>query len=585
MTAAAPSAAAAPEGTGDFAELFDDAPCGYLTTSDDGRITRVNTTFLAWSGYRREDLLGSAFGRLLPVGDRILWSAHCAPQLGTTGSVSEVVVEVLAADRTRRPALITATRVPARAGADAEVRVIVFSAPERRAHEKELVAALNRVEESENRRAAAEADARRRALEDPLTGLSNRAGLSALLESALAEPGGRPAVLVVDLDHFNVVNESLGTAAGDELLLTVAGRLRAAVREGATVARLSADEFAVLDDCGDAQRCRALAERILQVLTVPVVLDGLEIVTSASIGTAVATAGTDSADRLLHDAGVAMHRAKARGRNRVEVHDPHRTDAAVDRLRLLGEMRRGIADGELRLHYQPRVGLRDGAATGAEALVRWQHPERGLLPPAAFIDLAEQSGLVRELGAWVLDAAVAQAAAWARDPRRATVEVAVNLSTRQLTEPGLVEAVTAALTRHGLAADLLVLEVTETALATDPDAAAATLAALKALGVGIAVDDFGTGYASLTYLQRFPVDELKIDRSFVTGLGVNDGDTAIVRTCVQLAHAVGVRAVAEGVETREQLDALVEMGCDFVQGYFFSRPLEPDALQEWARAR
>ncbi|WP_432519930.1 putative bifunctional diguanylate cyclase/phosphodiesterase [Kineococcus sp. SYSU DK006] len=568
-----------------FEALFEHAPVGYLTTTDGGRITRVNATFLAWTGHRREDLLGSAFGRLLPVGDRILWSTHSAPQLGTAGSVSEVVVEVVAADRTRRPALVTATRVPPREGADAEVRVIVFAAPERRAHEQELIAALHRAEESEDRRAAAEVEARRQALADPLTGLPNRAGLAAHLDAALA--GGRTdvGVLVVDLDHFAVVNESLGTAAGDELLLTVAARLGAAVREGAVVARLSADEFAVVERCEDVEAARGLAERLLEALTAPVVLAGLEVVASASIGAALSPSGPGAAQRVLHDAAVAVQRAKARGRGRVEVHDPTRTGAAADRLRLLGELRRGIADGQLRLHHQPQVRLRDGRLVGVEALVRWQHPVRGLLAPVEFIELAEQSGLVRELGAWVLDAAVAQAAGWARDPGCATVEVAVNLSTRQLTDPGLVEAVTAALERHRLPAHLLVLEVTETSLAADPDAAAATLVALKQLGVGVSVDDFGTGYASLTYLQRFPVDELKIDRSFVTGLGASDGDTAIVRACVQLAQALGVRTVAEGVESEQQREALAGMGCDVVQGYLFSRPVDADAVQQWARER
>ncbi|WP_432491307.1 putative bifunctional diguanylate cyclase/phosphodiesterase [Kineococcus gypseus] len=573
---------------GGFEELFEDAPCAYLTTDDDGRITRVNRTFLTWSGHRREDLIGSAFARLLPVGDRILWSAHAAPQLGTCGGVSEVVVEVVGADRVRRPALVTATRVPARDGAGAEVRLVVFSAPARRAHEDQLVAALRRAEESEGRRAAVEAEARRRAVEDPLTSLPNRAGLSALLEAELARtdaPAGVPAVLSVDLDHFTAVNDSLGTAAGDELLRTVAGRLRASVREGAVVARLSADEFVVVERCADAARARALAERLLEELAEPVVLEGLEVVVSASIGVAVAAPGEGAVERVLHDAGVAVQRAKARGRHRVEVHDPDRTGAAVDHLRLLGELRRGIAAGELRVHFQPRVDLRDGRLAGVEALVRWQHPVRGLMPPSEFIDLAERSGLVRELGARVLDAAVEQGARWARDPRHPTVEVAVNLSTRQLTDPGVVDVVTAALQRHGLEPHLLVLEVTETALVTDPEAAATALAALKALGIGIAVDDFGTGYASLTYLQRFPVDELKIDRSFVTGLGISDGDTAIVRTCVDLAHAMGIRAVAEGVETEEQRRALAGMGCDFGQGYFFSRPLEPQVLEEWARTR
>ncbi|GAA0323516.1 EAL domain-containing protein [Kineococcus aurantiacus] len=560
-----------------FEALFDDAPCGYLTTTDDGRITRVNDTFLTWSGHRREQLLGSAFGRLLPVGDRILWSTHSLPQLGTTGSVSEVVVDVVGADRTRRPALLTATRVPAHDGAEAEVRVIVFSAPERRAHEQELVTALRRVEEAEDRRVAAEADGQRRALQDPLTGLPNRAGLAQHLGPALEGP---VVVLVVDLDHFAVVNESLGAAAGDELLLTVAARLTGALRDGAVVARVSADEFVVVERCTDGEAALALAERVLAELSAPVVLAGLEVVTSASVGAALADTG--DADRALQDAGAAMQRAKVRGRGRVEVHDPTTTNSAADRLRLLGELRLGIAAGQLRLLYQPQVQLRDGRVRGVEALVRWQHPTRGLLPPAEFIDVAEQSGLVRALGAWVLEAAVKQAARWARDPSHPTLEVSVNLSARQLTAPGLVEAVTAILVRHRLPAGLLVLEVTETALVADPEAAAAALTALKELGVGVSVDDFGTGYASLTYLQRFPVDELKIDRSFVSGLGVSDGDTGIVRACVQLAHAVGVRAVAEGVETEEQRQALVEMGCDVEQGYLFSRPVEAAVVRELA---
>ncbi|WP_432546116.1 putative bifunctional diguanylate cyclase/phosphodiesterase [Kineococcus sp. SYSU DK004] len=565
------------------AELFEHAPCGYLTTDDEGRITRVNATFLTWTGHAREDLLGSVFARLLPVGDRVLWSTHGAPQLLATGGVSEVVVEVLAADRARRPALVTATRVPARGGADAEVRIVVFSAPERRAHERELIAALHRLEESEDRRAAAAEQERRRALVDALTGLPNRAGALARLEAVLAAADGPVAVLVVDLDHFHAVNESLGRPAGDELLLTVAARLGAATRGSAAVARLSADEFAVVDRCEDAAAARCLGERLLRALEAPVVLAGLEVVTSASVGVAV-TGPAASAERVLHDADAAVQRAKARGRHRVEVHDPDRTDAGVDRLRLLGELRRGIAAGQLRLRYQPLVRLGDGGLRGVEALVRWQHPVRGLLPPAAFIDLAERSGLVRELGARVLDAAVAQAARWAHDPAAPTLEVSVNVSARQLTDPDLVGTVREALDGHGLDPRLLVLEVTETALADDPDAAAAALTALKALGVGVAVDDFGTGWGSLTYLQRFPVDELKIDRSFVTGLGVHDGDSAIVRTCVQLAHAVGIRAVAEGVETPVQRDALRDLGCDLAQGYLFSRPVDAEALREWALA-
>jgi len=574
---ARPAGEGAPAGV---AALFDQAPCGYLTTSDDGSITRANDTFLDWAGYRRADLLGTALTRLLPVGDRILFTTHCLPQLLAVGAVSEVVVEVVAADRSRRACLLTATRTPPTATEPAEIRIIVVSIPERRAFEQQLVAALHRAERSEAGRVRAEDDLRRQALSDALTGLPNRAGLDVELTRRLAGTNAPVGLLFVDLDHFAAVNTSLGTAAGDELLLVVAERLRGCAREAATTARLSGDEFVVVDDL-DVSGATALAQRVLAAIGEPVVVQGLEIVVSASVGVAVTAGPEDTPERLLHHAAVAMHRAKARGRRRVEVHDPARTDAVVDRLRLLGELRRSISDGDLRLHFQPRIGLAAGTMTGVEALVRWQHPVRGLLPPSEFIDVAEESGLVRELGTWVLEAAVAQAARWAGDPAQRTVEMAVNVSARQLADPGLVGAVTAVLGRHGLDPHLLVLEVTETALMTDPDAAAAALRALKELGVGIAVDDFGTGYASLTYLQRFPVDELKIDRSFVMGLGVNDGDDAIVATCVQLAHAMGIRAVAEGVETEAQRLALIGMDCDFVQGYHFARPLTASALEDW----
>jgi len=581
------TAAVAQEGAGGACQddaLFQQAPCGYLTTTDDGTLTRANDTFLDWAGYRREDLLGTSITRLLPVGDRILYSTHCLPQLLTVGAVSEVVVEVVAADRARRACLLTATRSPASAAGPAEIRIIVFSIPERRAYEQELVAALHRAEQSESARTRAEEDLRRQAVRDALTGLPNRAGLDAELTRSLAAASAPVGLLFVDLDHFAAVNASLGTAAGDELLVVVAGRLLECARASATVARLSGDEFVVADEL-DTAAAEALAQRVLAALSVPVVVQGLEIVASASIGAAVSAGAEDTAERLLHHAAVAVHRAKARGRRCVAVHDPTRTDAAVGRLRLLGELRRAIAGGELRLHYQPRIGLAAGTMTGVEALVRWEHPVRGLLPPSEFIDVAEESGLVRELGAWVLDTAVEQAARWAADPAARTVQMAVNVSTRQLGDPGLVAAVTGVLARHGLDPRMLVLEVTETALMTDPDAAASALRALKELGVGVAVDDFGTGYASLTYLQRFPVDELKIDRSFVMGLGVDDGAGAIVATCVQLAHAMGIRAVAEGVETEDQRLALVAMRCDFVQGYHYARPLTAPALQAWHRER
>ena len=569
----------------DFEQLYQQAPCGYLTCDDDGTITGVNDTFLRWTGHRRKDLLGTRLQNLMPVGDRMLYSTHCIPQLRMAGAVAEVLVEVIGADGARRAALLSAARTAAAEDTAASVRVIIFSAHERRRYERELVAAVRRAEEADALRASAEAGLAHLALHDALTGLPNRAGLAARLEDALARrasTGAGVGVLSVDVDHFKIINDSLGHAAGDELLRTVAHRLCSAMRDSSTVARLSGDEFVVIEELADSHEAASLAQRLLDVLIEPVTIDGLEILASASIGAAVADAHDDTPDQLLRRADIAMYRAKARGRGCWELHDPARADPAVDRLRTLGELRHGIDHGQLRLHYQPRMDLLTGELHSVEALVRWEHPTRGLLPPADFIEVAEDSGLIRGLGRWVLEEAVAQAARWhATTLSAAPLEMAVNLSTRQLTDPQLVTTVADVLTRHRLDSSLLTLEVTETALMEDPDAALRTLTALKDLGVLLAVDDFGTGYASLTYLQRFPIDELKIDRSFMAGLGSDAGDSAIVASCVQLAHAIGIRAVAEGVETPEQQRALLDLDCDIAQGFHYSPPLPADALPTW----
>lgn len=393
---------------------------------------------------------------------------------------------------------------------------MIFSPHERRRYEQELVASLRRAEASEALRFSAEADLAHLALDDPLTGLPNRSGLTELLRIRLAQggvTGSALAVLYLDLDHFKAVNDSLDQAAGDELLTVVADRLRSAGRESAIVARLSGDEFVVMDEFSHAEQVALFAQRVLDVLKEPVVIEGLEVVTSASIGAALVQA-EDTPDRVLRRADIAMYRAKARGRGCWELHDAAHDDPAVNRLRLLGELRHGIDHAELRLHYQPRIDLRTGDLDGVEALVRWQHPTRGLLPPAEFIEVAESSGLIRSLGTWVLEEAIAQAVRWrATGTGHPPVDMAVNLSTRQLTDPHLVALVTDVLARHGLDPRLLTLEITETALMEDPDAALTALTALNELGVKLAIDDFGTGYASLTYLQRFTIDDQ--DRPFV----------------------------------------------------------------------
>jgi diguanylate cyclase (GGDEF)-like protein/PAS domain S-box-containing protein len=569
-----------------FEALFQQAPCGYLITDDAGRITAVNDTFVHWSGYSRPALIGSKLQSLMPVGDRILYSTHCIPQLGINGAVSEIAVEIVAADGGRRAALLSASRSPGSAQEPATVRVIIFSAHERRMYEKELVSALRAAEAAEVRRAQAEKELQHLALHDALTGLPNRAGLKAKLDAVPAgQAFGGLAVLFIDLDHFKAVNDSLGHAAGDELLVSVAGRLATAAPRTSTVARLSGDEFVVVDTFSGPREATGVAAGLLEILKTPIQIEGLEIVTSASIGVAVTEDGNETLEDLVRRADIAMYRAKELGRSRWELHKPAESDYSVDRLRALGELRRGINEGALRVHYQPRIDLLTGRATGVEALVRWQHPTRGLLPPSEFITMAEDSGLVRPLGAWVLGETLRQADTWRRETRRgADLDFAVNLSARQLSDPELVPMVETALRLRGIDPSHLLLEITETALMADPGGALDSLRALKNLGVGLAVDDFGTGYSSLTYLKKFPIDELKIDRSFIGGLGSDSGDSAIVGSCIDLAHAVGIRAVAEGVETSGQVQTLKDMGCDLAQGYHFARPLPAPALKEWLDA-
>ena len=576
----------------DFEDLYQRAPCAYLTTRDDGTILGVNDTFLRWTGHERAAIVGSRLQKLFPVGDQVMYSTHCQPMLSMVGAVAEIAIEVVGADRQRRPALLSAAREPATDLQPARVRVVIFSAHERRAYEKELLSARRRAEESEVQRADAEAYLQHHSLHDALTGLPNRVALVAYLDAALAESSRvarQLGVLVVGLDHFRLINDSLGRAAGDELLLIVTERLRASVRDAGMVARLAGDKFVVVCPITDDTETGVIAGRLLDALRQPVTIDDMEIVTSASIGAALGCPGSETAERLLRNADGATYLAKARGRNTWQLHDPTTPDPAADRLRLVGELRSGIRSGELRVHYQPRVDVRTRRVHSVEALVRWQHPTRGLLSPLHFIEVAEESGLIRALGARVLEDAVVQAVRWhaASDTTDTTdttelLEMSVNLSPRQLVDPHLVDVVTSILDRHGLDPVLLTLEITETALMTDPDAALSALTALKRLGVRLAVDDFGTGYSSLTYLKQFPVDELKIDQSFTAGLGTSQGDSAIVASCVQLAHALGMRAVAEGVETERQHAALIDLRCDLAQGYHYSRPLSAEDFSAWA---
>jgi diguanylate cyclase (GGDEF)-like protein/PAS domain S-box-containing protein len=571
--------------TPDYADLWEHAPGSHLLLDDDGLITAANATFCEWTGHVAADLLGRPFTGLLPIGDRVLHTTHALPQLMVTGRIAEASVQVIGADGQRHPALLSATRVTDGLPAP-ETRVVLIDAQQRRRYEEELLTARRRAEESQARIAAAEAALTELVHHDSLTGLLNRPGLLHALHGRLARCGADetgpgtavPTVFFIDLDGFKAVNDGLGHSSGDELLRVIARRLEDASRAGADVARLAGDEFVVLDDVSPAGT-RRVAARLQDVLSEPVVLQGVEVVVAASIGSCAAElpiAPADvptAADLVLRRADTAMYRAKSQGRGCWEAHVPGSADPATDRLVLLEHLRSAIRDGELRLHYQPRMHLPTGAISGVEALVRWQHPTRGLLQPMDFIDAAEESGVIRELGAWVLTEAVAQAVRWDATGVAPGLQMAVNVSARQLADGDLVARVSGVLARAGLPASRLVLEITETALMNDPESALRTLQQLRSLGVLLAVDDFGTGYSSFTYLKQFPVDELKIDRSFVAGMTTDDGDRAIVASCVHLAHAMGLVAVAEGVESADERDALTALGCDQAQGYFFSRPV------------
>ena len=427
-------------------------------------------------------------------------------------------------------------------------------------------------------------------LHDALTGLPNRSLFTERLRHSMRRNARHPddmfAVLFLDLDRFKDVNDNLGHFAGDELLRAVARRLEACLRPEDTVARLSGDEFAILlesiTDTSDAGR---VAERIEEALSFPINLAGAEVTTSASMGIVTSSMSHDQPEQLLRSADMAMYRAKAAGRARYEMFDRAMHTDALERLRLETDLRRAVELGEFVLHYQPLVSLRTGRVTGLEALVRWQHPDRGLVHPADFIAIAEETGLIVPIGKWVLIEACKQITEWqAAHPRDEPLTIGVNLSVKQFSQPDLIDQIRSALETTGAAAASLRLEITEAAIIDKGKSAVSILSRIRELGAHVYLDDFGTGYSSLSYLHGLPIDAIKIDRAFVSSMDTDDKHLRLVRTILTLAEIVGVRAEAEGISTSEQLRELRSLNCEQGQGYLFSAPIPREAVDEVLRA-
>ncbi|MEA2595548.1 MAG: hypothetical protein QOF01_2017 [Thermomicrobiales bacterium] len=506
-------------------------------------------------GHAAEALVGRPFAELTHPddADTARWLVAEAGRRAGTAVAGEL--RFRHADGAWRTIEALASLLPAEAGLDG-VLVTSRDVTERKALEEQL---------------------RHQAFHDPLTGLPNRALFRDRLEHGLARAARTAApltVLFLDLDGFKVVNDSLGHDAGDELLVTVARRLRDCIRPGDTIARIGGDEFTILLEDADIGAAIEVVERIAGRLRAPIDLDGHPVVVGTTIGVASKGSPEDRAEDLLRNADVAMYAAKQNGKGRHAVYDASMRAKAWERMELEAELRRAITDGEFRVHYQPIVDLATGRLAEVEALVRWAHPKRGLIAPGEFLPLAEETGLILPIGWWVLGEACRQVRAWQLAvPSAQSLAVGVNLSPRMFHHPRLAEEVARILAETGLDPACLKLEITEGVMMQDAADAVETLRRLKELGVQLAMDDFGTGYSSLAYLQHFPLDVLKIDRSFVSRLGIEGDGFAFVRTIIGLAKTLDLAVVGEGVETDEQREHLQALGSDQGQGYLFARPL------------
>ena len=543
-----------------FRAAFVHAAFGMAIVRPDGRFAHVNPAFCALTSYTERDLMALDFLAVTHPEDR----QDSARQLRRLidGDVADLVLE---------------TRYVTKGGGVTWAKTSISLVPDAGGRPDQFVALFEDITERKRTGDLLEYQASH----DALTGLPNRARLWQALEAAIVEARacvGTAALLWIDLDRFKDINDTFGHHYGDRVLKLLNPRLWVGLRETDLVARLGGDEFAILLPGTGRQEAIMVAKRVRVNLCRPIEVNGHRIDLGASIGIALFPEHGQDAETLMRRADVAMYAAK-QSRAGLTVYAMGQSHSTPRRLELIAELREAIEDEQLLLHYQPKVDLRTGRVVGAEALVRWQHPRDGLIAPDLFIPLAEQTGLIRPLGLWVLNTALARCAEWSRGGL--DLSVAVNLAAESLQDPRLDETIAAMLSRAGVAPERLTLEVTESAMMADPARSMEVLGRIHEMGVRISIDDFGTGYSSLAYLKDLPVHEVKIDQKFVRGMLNNQKDACIVRSVIDLGHNFGLRVVAEGAEDQESSDLLTSWGCDVAQGYFFSRPLSPTNLRAW----